>query len=151
MPSVIFCHWKIMISANTTLATGTTVATTPTATEKSIEATEQSVGVIVAVAFGSSMLTLVISVAICLVRRYTHQSFYIHLFPSDARRRRTWQRLMWTGTTTCTSPRRGRGWMKVFARLLIPMITMDNRVLLCTHWLVLTLWCEIKCWHQPFT
>ena len=86
-----------MISANTTLAIDTTVATTPTTTttEKSIKATEQSVWVIVAVAFGSSMLTLVIGVAICLVRRYTHESyFYIHLFSSDARRRRTWQRSM---------------------------------------------------------
>ena len=80
-----------MISANTTLAIGTTVATTPTSTptEKSIEATEQSVWVIVAVAFGSSMLTLVIGVAVYLVRRYTHESYYIHLFFSDARRRRT--------------------------------------------------------------
>ena len=67
-----------MISANTTLAIDTTVATTSTSTttEKSIEATEQSVWLIVTVAFGSSMLTLVIGVAICLVRRYTHESYY---------------------------------------------------------------------------
>ena len=69
-----------MISANTTLATGTTVATTPTPTEKSIEATEQSVGVIVAVAFGSSMLTFVMGVAICLLRRYICSKVLLYSF-----------------------------------------------------------------------